>query len=184
VTRAPEIAERAITDPLAVWILFAFGSRRFFYRIFYRMIRYEALRSVAKQRAFLTKPQVRGIMRHAARPLNMAEIGLITPARVVITTSIDCLVGGFRGNDEVATRGHPEQNRRSAALLHCRWSGRRLSGHGLVTDATDLPLRNVTRWNRSHVFPQVKGLGSTRRHHGAWRCCNIKWKAGNEPDYF
>jgi hypothetical protein len=59
-----------------------------------------------------------------------------------------------------------------------------VSGHGLVTDATDWALRNVTHRNFTDVFPQVSGLGTTERHHSAWWSCNIKWKPGNEPEYF
>jgi hypothetical protein len=35
---------------------------------------------------------------------------------------------------------------------------RQVSGHGLVTDATNLPLLNVTRRNLSHAFSRVTGL--------------------------
>ncbi len=44
----------------------------------------------------------------------------------------------------------------------------RFSGHGLVTDDTDVPLRRATGWNRIHVFPQIRGLSGTRRHHAEW----------------
>jgi hypothetical protein len=58
------------------------------------------------------------------------------------------------------------------------------SGHGLVTDATDWAPRNATRRNFTDVFPQLSGLSGIGQHHAAWPSCNIKWKPGNEPDYF
>ena len=61
---------------------------------------------------------------------------------------------------------------------------RAVSGHGLVTDAVDWALRNVTRRDYTDIFPQVRGLGSIGHHHAAWPSCNIKWKPGNEPDDF
>ena len=53
----------------------------------------------------------------------------------------------------------------------------------MVTDATDLALRNVTIQNCTDIFSQVSGLGTTEQHHAAWWSRNIKWKPGNEPDY-
>jgi hypothetical protein len=54
----------------------------------------------------------------------------------------------------------------------------------LVTNATDRAPRNVTRANYTDIFLQVSGLGGIAQHHSAWPSRNIKWKPGNEPDYF
>jgi len=50
---------------------------------------------------------------------------------------------------------------------------RPVSGHGLVTYATDVPLPNVTISNCSPVFPQVSGRDGTDQHHSAWWSRNI-----------